>query len=168
MFYKYRGNNTDTLPDYIDSDSDGDGIQISNNSIDLNTTGTIKDIATVMCFNKISGLPVTDDDGMIVGIVSEKDVLSSMFPDMQGVMDAGGQVDFEEMESDYSDVLHNKVGDIMTRAVASVTPEMPILRAASMMWLRKIRRIPVTENNKLVGIISMGDVHKAIFQNALV
>ncbi|MBF0265892.1 MAG: CBS domain-containing protein [Gammaproteobacteria bacterium] len=131
-------------------------------------TDSIKEIATIMCFNKISGLPVVNEDNEIIGVVSEKDVLSSMFPDMQGVMDAGGQVDFEKMESDYSDVLHKKVGEIMTRAVASVTQEMPILRAASMMWLKKIRRIPVTDGKKLVGIISMGDVHKAIFQNALV
>ena len=55
----------------------------------------------------------------------------------------------------------------MTHSVASVSPDMPILRAASMMWVRKIRRIPVIENNKVVGIISMGDVHKAVFQESL-
>jgi CBS domain-containing protein len=128
---------------------------------------SIKDIATIMCFNEVSGLPVIDEDKSIIGIVSEKDVLSSMFPDMQDMLDTGGQPDFEDMENDYLNILNNTVEEIMTHKVATVTPEMPILRAASMMWLYKIRRIPVTENNKLVGILSMGDVHKQIFQETL-
>ncbi len=128
---------------------------------------TIKDIATIMCFNKISGLPVVDEDKNVVGIISEKDILCSMFPDMKELVGAGSKPDFEEMEKDYTSVLNKTVDDLMTRVVATVTPEMPILRAASMMWLRKIRRIPVTDGKKLVGILSMGDVHKAVFQESL-
>ncbi|MCP3850735.1 MAG: CBS domain-containing protein [Gammaproteobacteria bacterium] len=127
----------------------------------------VKDIATIMCFNKISGMPVVDDENNVVGVISEKDILCSMFPDMKELVESGGKADFEEMEKDYSSVLGKTVDDIMTRVVASVSPDMPILRAASMMWLRKIRRIPVTQDNKLVGILSMGDVHKAIFQESL-
>jgi CBS domain-containing protein len=128
---------------------------------------SIKDIATIMCFNEISGLPVVDDENTIIGIVSEKDVLSSMFPDMQDLLDSGGKPDFEDMENDYKSILHNKVSEIMTHTVASVTPDMPVLRAASLMWVYKIRRIPVAVDNKLVGILSMGDVHKQIFQDTL-
>ncbi|MDX2504360.1 MAG: CBS domain-containing protein [Gammaproteobacteria bacterium] len=127
----------------------------------------IKDIATIMCFNKISGLPVVDDDNNVVGVISEKDILCSMFPDMQDLVESGAKPDFEEMEKDYGSVLNKTVGDLMTKSVATVSPDMPILRAASMMWVRKFRRIPVTENNKLVGILSMGDVHKAVFQESL-
>ncbi len=127
----------------------------------------VKDIATIMCFNKISGLPVVDEDNNVLGIISEKDILCSMFPDMQELVESGSKPDFEDMEKDYSSVLGKTVDDLMTRVVATVSPDMPILRAASIMWLRKIRRIPVTENNKLVGILSMGDVHKAVFQESL-
>ncbi|MFK5894204.1 MAG: CBS domain-containing protein [Pseudomonadota bacterium] len=128
---------------------------------------SIKDIATIMCFNEISGLPVVDEDNIIIGIVSEKDVLSSMFPDMQDLLDSGGKPDFEDMENDYLNILNNKVSEIMTSTVATVAPDMPILRAASLMWVYKIRRIPVAVDNKLVGILSMGDVHKQIFQETL-
>ncbi len=127
----------------------------------------IKDIATIMCFNKISGMPVLDDERNVVGIISEKDILCSMFPDMKELVDSGAKANFEDMEKDYSSVLSKTVDDLMTRVVATVSPDMPILRAASMMWLRKIRRIPVTQDNKLVGILSMGDVHKAVFQESL-
>lgn len=128
---------------------------------------SIKDIATIMCFNKISGLPVVDDENNLIGVVSEKDILCSMFPDMGELVASGAKVDFEAMEKDYSSVLNKTVEDVMTKDVFIVSPEQPILRAASMMWIRKFRRIPVTENNKLVGILSMGDVHKAVFQENL-
>ncbi len=127
----------------------------------------IKEIATIMCFNKISGMPVVDDDNNVVGVISEKDILCGMFPDMRELVDSGAKADFEAMENDYSSILSKTVGDLMTSVIATVSPDVPILRAASMMWIRKIRRIPVTENNKLVGILSMGDVHKAVFQESL-
>lgn len=126
----------------------------------------VKDIANTMCFNKISGLPIVDEDNKIIGIVSEKDLLTRMFPDMATIA-AEGRPNFEEMEKDYADTLQLVAEDIMTKAVSSVSPDMPIMKAASMMCINKIRRIPVAENNKIVGIISIGDVHKAIFQNSL-
>ena len=129
---------------------------------------SIKEIASIMCFNKISGVPVVDENEHLVGVLSEKDVLHCMFPDIGDVMSDSGTLDYEEMESNYQDVMTKKVSDIMTSTVATVDGSIPVLKAASMMWLKKIRRIPVTEDGKLVGIISIGDVHKAIFQNNLI
>lgn len=142
---------------------------IMNSSVKTATATTlIKDIASTMCFNKISGVPVVDNDGKLTGILSEKDILKAMFPGVNQIMQEGAKPDFESMEFDYKDVLDKKAGDLMTQTVASVSADMPLLKAASMMCVKKIRRIPVTdENNKLVGIISIGDVHKAIFQENL-
>ena len=128
---------------------------------------SVKDIANTMCFNKISGLPIVDDDDKIIGIVSEKDLLTRMFPDMATIA-AEGRPDFEAMEKDYADTLSLVASDIMTSVVSTVSPDMPIMKAASMMWLRKVRRIPVTDGKKLVGIVSIGDVHRAIFQQQLI
>ena len=141
---------------------------------DIMTTGVktanadtpVKDIANTMCFNSISGLPIVDSDDNIVGIVSEKDLLRRMFPDMKTIAEEGTP-NFEEMEKGYTDTLHLIADDIMTKTVSSVTPDMPIMKAASLMCIHNIRRIPVAENNKLVGIVSIGDVHKAIFQSCL-
>ncbi len=128
----------------------------------------IKDIASIMCFNKISGVPVIDNDNQLIGVLSEKDILKAMFPDVEQIMQEGTKTDFESIEADYKSLLNQKAEDFMTQTVASVSPEMPLLKAASLMCVRKIRRIPVTDkNNKLIGIISIGDVHKAIFQENL-
>jgi len=130
------------------------------------TDTPIKEIANTMCFNKISGLPIVDEHDAIIGIVSEKDLLKRMFPDMKAIAEEG-RPNFEEMEKGYSDTLNLVAGDIMTTPVSSVTSDMPIMKAASLMCLKNIRRIPVADNNKIVGIVSIGDVHKAIFQSSL-
>ncbi len=129
----------------------------------------VKDVAMVMCLQKISGLPVVDEENRVVGVISEKDILQRMFPDVHEVMTLGSKPDFEEMEQNYHEALNLKVSELMSGNVATVEPDMPCLKAASMMWLRKIRRIPVTEpDGTLVGIVSIGDVHKAIFQRQLI
>jgi len=128
----------------------------------------IKDIASMMCLNEISGVPVIDDDNTLIGIISEKDILKAMFPDVTELMEAGKKTDFESIEADYRDVMHKTASDLMTQIVAYVTPDMPLLKAVSMMCVYKIRRIPVTDDyKKLLGIISIGDVHKAIFRENL-
>lgn len=129
-------------------------------------TTPIREIAVIMCFNKISGVPVVNENNEIIGIISEKDVLNSMYPKVDEYMQVGSY-DFEQLEEEYTDTLGLQVKDIMKPGLFTVTPDDPILKAVSIMCLKKIRRIPVAEGNKLVGIVSVGDVHKAIFQKQL-
>jgi CBS domain-containing protein len=124
----------------------------------------IRDVATVMCFNKISGMPVVDSSDQIVGVISEKDILHGMFPTLDDMMENPTVVDYEALEHDYRDVVNMKVSDLMSPRVFTVEPDLPVLKAASIMFRNRIRRIPVSQGSKLVGIISVGDVHKAIFQ----
>ncbi len=126
----------------------------------------VKDIAIMMVMDHISGAPVVDGDNNLVGIISEKDILQHMFPKLEEVM-SDTHFDFENMESNYKDTMNYKIGDIMTKDVASIDLEMPCLKAASTMWLRKFRRIPVTSQGKLAGIVSIGDVHRAIFKSCM-
>lgn len=142
---------------------------IINRTVKTATSETsIKDIASMMCLNKISGIPVVDDENTLIGILSEKDILQAMFPDVAEIMQEGVKPDFESIEADYRNLLNKRAADLMTHTVATVSPDMPLLRAVSMMCVKKIRRIPVTdENQKLLGIISIGDVHKAIFKENL-
>lgn len=141
---------------------------IMNTSVKTAKPSTpVRDLVEVMCFNKISGMPVVDDNNNVVGVVSEKDVLRKMFPDISEVAREEGVPDFEKMEKGYSDALGLQASDLMSKLVASASPEMPLMKAVSIMCVQKIRRIPVVEAGKLVGIISLGDVHKAIFANSL-
>ena len=126
----------------------------------------VRDIALMMIMNHISGAPVVDNDNNLIGIISEKDILQHMFPKLEEIM-SDTHFDFENMETNYKDTMNVKIGEIMTNDVDSINIDMPCLKAASAMWLRKYRRIPVTDNGKLIGIISIGDVHRAIFKSCM-
>ena len=67
------------------------------------------------------------------------------------------------MEEGYPDVMKKPVSDIMTKNPLTVSPQDPILQAASYMGLKHFRRIPVEENGKLVGMISIGDQNRGLF-----
>lgn len=124
---------------------------------------SLLEISSVMCLYRIPGLPVVDG-GKLVGFVAEKDVLARLFPSLADLMEGMATVDFEGMEKQYGDVMNLKVRDIMTHQVISVRPDMSILQAAAIMARYKFRRIPVTSaGDKLEGMVSLGDVHKALF-----
>lgn len=124
------------------------------------------EVVSLMCIYRYSGIPVVDD-GKLVGTVSESDVLGKMFPKLEDLMGNMATVNYDEQMSSYADVVHVRVKDVMTPAVVTIKPDMHILQAASMMCGRKFRRIPVAIGDELVGMVSMGDVHKAIYQSTL-
>lgn len=124
------------------------------------------EVVSLMCIYRYSGIPVVDD-GKLTGMVSESDILGKMFPKMEDLMAGMSVVDFDAQMEQYSDVVHITVKDVMTSVVVSVKPDMHILQAASIMVGRKFRRIPVAVDGKLLGMLSMGDVHKAIYQSTL-
>jgi len=126
----------------------------------------VQDVATMMLIERISGTPVVDEENHVVGIISEKDILIHMFPTLDELMNES-KPDFEELENNYQSTMPLSVGELMSKNVWTVSSDMPCLKAASMMWTRKIRRIPVADNGKLVGIISIGDVHRAIFKSSI-
>ena len=121
------------------------------------------DVVSLMCLFRFSGLPVLKDDEL-VGIIAEKDVMHRMFPKLEDFAHVMATPDYDAMMMQYKDVVNLKVEDVMTPRVISVAPDMHILRAATIMVRHKFRRIPVAESGKLVGMLSLGDIHKAIFQ----
>jgi len=139
---------------------------MTSNVRTVTSSQKLGEVVSMMCLYRYSGIPVVDD-GKLAGIVAESDVLRSMFPRLEDLMDRISGVNYDEQMKQYYDVVHLSVKDIMTRAVITIRPDMHILQAASMMVSRKFRRIPVAIDDKLVGMISMGDVHKAIYQSTL-
>ncbi len=124
----------------------------------------VMEVASIMCLYRIPGIPVVADDGKLVGIVTEKDVLHSLFPKLENLMEEGmGNVDLDKQIAKYKDVLALSVSDLMTRNPITVSPDMHVLRAASVMVRHRFRRIPVAHDGMLVGMLSLGDLHKAIF-----
>ncbi len=120
------------------------------------------EVSSIMCLYRLSGLPVVQD-GKLVGFIAEKDVLSRLFPTLGDFRDGMVGMDFAAMEAQYKDVMYLKTADVMASRVISVRPDMHALQAAATMVRHNFRRIPVATGDKLEGMVSLGDVHKALF-----
>jgi len=97
--------------------------------------------------------PVVDKSGRLLGIVTESDVLQVLHPMVpQQIV---GSVLREAMKS-----TANTVGEIMTKRPVTVNPSMTIGEALNMMATHKLRRLPVVEGEKLVGLLSFRDIIK--------
>ena len=100
---------------------------------------TVEELAKLLAFHNISGMPVVDASGAVVGIVSEADVIAK-----KGAT----------------------VGEIMTPDVVSVPESTPVERLAALMAERKIKRVPVMSEGTLLGMVSRADIVKALAARA--
>jgi CBS domain-containing protein len=114
---------------------------------------TFKEIAATLRRYRVSALPVVDDTGKVLGVVSEADLLAKEALADPGVV---------------AEVLHHKdvrkaegltAGDLMTGEVVTVSPEDPVEQAARLMHFLKVKRLPVVNSGReLVGIVSRSDL----------
>ena len=95
--------------------------------------------ARLLSRHNIGSLPVCDENGRVHGVITDRDIVTRCV--------AAGD-----------DPENTPVGDLMTRGVISVNPGEDAERAAELMGRGQVRRLPVTENGRLVGMISLGDI----------
>ena len=127
----------------------------------------LMEVASLMVLYRFSGLPVVDEANMLVGFIAEKDILAELFPSVEEAMEGMASIDFSAKASEYGLIMDKAVAQLMTRGTKSIEPDMPILKAAVIMANNRFRRIPVAKNNHLLGMLSLGDVHKALFHKCL-
>ncbi len=127
---------------------------------------TIRAVIVNMISRNCSVIPVVEDDGKLVGVIALRDVMLPMYPQYGDyIHDNVHSRDFEKMEDGYSDILKMKAEEIMTPNPMTVSLDDPVLKAASYMGLKNLRRMPVVEDGKYVGIVGITDVNKGLFFN---
>lgn len=137
---------------------------MSTGVVTAKITDTVRSVVGKMLSRHCGAIPVVDDEGKLLGLVAVRDVMIPLYPNYGDyIHDNVHSRDFEEMEEGYLEVMGKTAGDIMTKNPLTVAPTDPVLQAASYMGLKHFRRIPVEENGKLVGMISMGDVNRGLF-----
>lgn len=137
---------------------------VMNKQVDFVTTQTpVIDISSIIFGRSVNGVPVVDKL-KLVGFITERDILSKFFPSVREyVEDPFREGDFETMEQKVDEIFGLKAKDIMTKDPISVKETTPLLRAQSLMFLHKIGRLPVVnDNGNLVGILSKGDIFRAV------
>jgi len=129
------------------------------------TSGTkIAEAARLMLQHRISGLPVVDESDRVVGIVTEGDLLrrSELGTDRQRPRWIELLMGPGRLAHDYVEAHARTVGEVMSRDIASVTSVEALSDVVRLMEKRKIKRVPVVENERLVGIVSRANLVGAL------
>lgn len=108
-------------------------------AIVVNEETSVEEAAKVMRQHNIGSIPVVDTDDALVGIVTDRDIV------------------IRNMARGLDPKTHS-VNEIMTRDVSCVTPDADLCEAAYIMANDKVRRLPVVEGERVVGLVALGDL----------
>ena len=144
---------------------------MSQDVVTVNTNTSIRDLAALLLARKISGAPVTDDSGKVIGVVTESDLIFQNkkihLPTAVAILDAFLFLERpEKMEKELKKIAGSKVGDICSHDLISVTPETSLEELATLMAEKKIHTLPVMNGDQLVGVIGKSDIIRTIAQRA--
>ncbi len=113
--------------------------------VTIRPESSIRDAIELLIGKAISGLPVIDQHGHLVGVITEFAMLAMVYD---------------------HEVRNQTVGQPMTREVITVNVDDPISRIADLCIVHRVRRLPVMRDGKLVGLIARRDVLKALYQDS--
>jgi len=132
--------------------------------VSVTPQATIAEAARLMLQHRISGLPVTDDKGAVLGVVTEGDLLRRAETGTERHRPRWLEflVGPGRLAGDYVDAHARKVGEVMTSDVAVAAPHDDLADIVRLMEKRRVKRLPVVENGKLVGIVSRADLVRAL------
>jgi CBS domain-containing protein len=102
---------------------------------------TVLSVAKMLTVNRIGAAPVTNDEGRLVGIISERDIVRGLSENGAAVLTLPTEL-------------------LMTREVTTCSPEEPLVDLMGVMTNQRIRHLPVVVDERLHGIVSIGDVVK--------
>jgi len=140
----------------------------------LSPDDTVLEASIKMTEKRVSGAPVIDDAGRLVGMISEADILRSLkttvktmhlvYPSLSTIGVAFKEKVSEKEASDaYKELKDIKVGNIMTSDVQVTSTDENLRQAIKKMISRGINRLPVVdENQKVIGIVTRGDILRGI------
>ena len=116
----------------------------------------VSDIAKLLLERHISALPVVNSEGQVLGIVSEGDLLHRRETDTEKHRNwwLGFLVGSEQRATEYSKSHGTKASEIMSREVVTVNEDAQLGDIAELLEVRRIKRVPVLRDGKLVGIVS--------------
>ncbi|TGQ64711.1 CBS domain-containing protein [Mesorhizobium sp. M00.F.Ca.ET.186.01.1.1] len=132
--------------------------------VGVDPAASIAEAAGLMLSRKISGLPVIRGDGMLVGIVSEGDLLrrgelgtQRKRPRWLEFLVRPGKAADEYVRAN-----GRRVEEVMSQDVATVSPTAPLAEVVELMTRRHVKRIPVIDGGKIVGIITRSDLLRVL------
>ena len=148
---------------------------MTSSVISLKEKDSLHKASITLAVNGISGAPVVDDREHLRGIISSMDILRLIKgykdkmrierPALLLAVPLDEDLEDDDLRKAYKEISETKVGEIMTRDVFTVGPDDKLIDALDLMLDKGVRRLPVVEKDRVVGIISRKDVVWAIYKD---
>jgi CBS domain-containing protein len=125
---------------------------------------TVREVAKTFVEHRISGVPVVDGQGKLVGIVSESDLMHRSEADTERKRSWWllALTADEVLAADYVKAHACRVSDIMSRNVITAAPDTPLRDIAAILEKNSFKRVPIMEDGRLVGIVSRANLVQAV------
>lgn len=132
--------------------------------ITVGPDSSIQDVAQILVSKRISGLPVVDPGGRLIGIVSEGDLLWRAESGTEHTRSwwLTLLMGRESLAAEFVKEHARRVRDVMTRDVITATPDTPVSEIAGILEKNRIKRVPIVQDGKLVGIVSRANLVQAL------
>ncbi|AEB08608.1 CBS domain-containing protein [Desulfobacca acetoxidans] len=130
---------------------------------------SVLDLARLLAQHKINGTPVVDDDGRLVGVITQTDLIDRakkfQLPHVVTILDAHFYLERPStFRKNLEKMLGNQVADVMTAPAITITPELSVDEVATIMAHRNAHTLPVLQDGNLVGVIGKIDIIRALSQ----
>ena len=140
---------------------------MSSSVLTVKMSTSIAEVAEIFHDNSIGGAPVVDDDGRLVGIITESDLIDQNkklhIPTVVAIFDAVVYLEsLRKFEEELRKMTGNKVKDLCSTDVVTVDADTPVNEIASIMADSHFHTIPVLENSLLVGVVGKDDIVKTM------
>src|SRR5262245_38096561 len=136
---------------------------MTSNVITISINASVGESADILLSKHISGAPVVDEKDELVGIVSEGDLMRR--PEIGTTRRHSWWLELISSERskafEYVKSHSRKVSDVMTRDVITASPDTPLGDIAAIMERNRIKRVPIVEGSKIVGIVSRANILQA-------
>ncbi len=128
---------------------------------------SVKELASILASNKISGVPVLDSAGALVGVVTENDLIDQgkklHIPTVITILDSFFFLEStEKMDKEMKKIAGATVADICSTELITVGPEASLEEIATIMAEKRVHTLPVVDDGQLVGIIGRRDIIQAL------
>ena len=128
---------------------------MSTHVVAVRKSASFKDMATRLREHRVSAFPVLDEDNKVVGVVSEADLLTKEALEFSATGRVSGMLHHREQAK----AAATTAADLMTKPPVTVGPDEFVSHAARLMYARKVKRLPVVDDDgRLVGIVSRADL----------
>ena len=127
----------------------------------------VEKLAEIFWENRISGAPVVDDNGTVIAIVTENDLIDQNkkvhIPTMIAILDSVIMLEkADKIEKEIRKMTGTTVKDICSDTLITVEPETPLDEVATIMAEKQVHTLPVLEEGKLVGVVGKSDIIKTM------